>query len=66
MPMRAQIRWQVEMYKTGKEETAFSTGKGLYQFTVIPFGWCHTPATIERLMERVLGGMPQQMPGVPG
>jgi len=41
--------WQVEMDKTGKEKTAFSTGKRLFQFTVMPFGLCNAPATFDLL-----------------
>jgi len=42
--------WQVALHLEDKEKTAFSTGQGLRQFTVVPFGLCNAPATFERLM----------------
>lgn len=50
--------WQVKLDPDDKEKTAFSTGAGLWHFTVMPFGLCNAPATIERLMEQVLRGLP--------
>lgn len=49
------------MAKKDKKKIAFSTGSDLYQFNVMPFGLCNTPATFERLMERVLVGLPWQI-----
>ncbi|GBM65529.1 Retrovirus-related Pol polyprotein from transposon 297 [Araneus ventricosus] len=46
--------WQVEIRPDCREKTAFTTEQGLWQFKVMPFGLCNTPATCERLMKTVL------------
>ena len=45
------------MEAADQEKTAFVTQGGLYEFRVMPFGLVNVPATVERLMERVLRGI---------
>jgi hypothetical protein len=47
----------VDLHSDAKEKTAFSTGQGLWQFTVMPFGLCNAAATFGRLMDTVLRGL---------
>ena len=49
--------WQVGVDPQDRPKTAFTTGSGLYQFTVMPFGLCNAPSTFERLMEMTLQGL---------
>ncbi|MBJ5510304.1 RNA-directed DNA polymerase, partial [Salmonella enterica subsp. enterica serovar Meleagridis] len=49
--------WQVSVYPEDKEKTAFTTGSGLWQFKIMPFRLYNAPATFERLMETILGGL---------
>ena len=50
--------WQVDMDEADRPKTEFTTGSGLYQFTVMSLGLCNALATFERLMERVFTGLP--------
>ncbi|XP_023814763.2 uncharacterized protein LOC111947970 [Oryzias latipes] len=49
--------WQVPLTERSQELTAFRTPWGLFQFTVLPFGLHGAPATFQRLMDQVLGGL---------
>ena len=46
--------WQVAVDPNDRQKTAFTTRRGLFEFSVMPFGLCNAPATFERLMETVL------------
>ncbi len=47
--------FQIPLSPEDREKTAFSTHKGLFQFTVMPFGLRNAPATFQRFMDAVLG-----------
>lgn len=47
--------YQVALEEHSKDKTAFRTNKGLFRFVVMPFGLTNAPATMARLMARVLG-----------
>lgn len=48
--------WNVAVEKGSREKTAFCVpGRGLYQFKRMPFGLTNSPATWQRLVDRLLG-----------
>ena len=49
--------WQVPLSDKAKPLTAFKTSKGLYQFTVTPFGMSNSGASFCRMMRKVLLGL---------
>ncbi|CAI5689901.1 unnamed protein product [Oreochromis niloticus] len=49
--------WQVELTPRARRAAAFCTRTGLFEWNVMPFGLCNAPATLQRLMDRVLAGM---------
>ena len=50
--------WLVQLSNDTRSKTAFTTGTGLWQFKIMPFGLGNAPATFEHLMEQVLAGLP--------
>lgn len=47
---------QIPLSPASRQYTAFSIpGRGLYQFKRLPFGLANSPATLSKLMDRVLG-----------
>jgi len=49
--------WQLGITDRAKERSAFCTRRGLFQFTLLPFGLSGTPGSFCRLMSIVLRGL---------
>lgn len=49
--------WQIPMAKESQDKTAFTVpGRGLFEFTRMPFGLHNAPATWQRFIDSVIGG----------
>ncbi len=51
---------QVPIRECDQYKTAFSTPRGLFHWTHMPFGLCNATATYQRLMDMVLSGIKQE------
>lgn len=47
----------MEMAEEDKPKTSFSFGQSLWQFNVIPFGFCNSPGCFECLTGRMMDGL---------
>ena len=45
--------WQVPIEREDKEKTAFTSPRGVYQFTTMPFGLNSEPATFKHMMDNI-------------
>ncbi|KAG3110754.1 hypothetical protein PI124_g9003 [Phytophthora idaei] len=49
--------WQIKVAEHDKENTAFTTKQGLYQFVRMSFGLTNAPSTFQSMMNSVLRGL---------
>lgn len=50
--------YQIPLHEESRPLTAFATPRGLYQFTVLPFGLTNSPAVFNKPMRKLLGMIP--------
>ena len=53
----ASAYWNIPLENSSKEKTAFQAGNELFQFTVLPYGLSAAPATMQRLLQRLIGDL---------
>ena len=49
--------YNILIYEKDRHKTAFRTLFGNFEFNVLPFGVCNSPATFMRMMNRIFGPM---------
>ena len=49
--------WQIPLTERAKRLSAFVTSKGLYQYRVMLFGMRNAPATFQRMINQIVGGL---------
>ena len=49
--------WQIPLTECAKKLSAFVTPKGLYQYRVMPLGMWNAPATFQRMINQMVGGI---------
>lgn len=49
--------WQIQVEVNSRPKTAFVTINSLYEFRMMPFGLCNTPATFQRVIQRAMAGL---------
>ena len=54
--------WQIRMHEASREKTAFAVMNGLYEFCVMLFGLCNSPATLQWLIQKTLAGLGDDVP----
>ena len=55
---------QLELMEEDRHKTAFITKYGLFQYSVMPFGLCNAPSTLQRCMDFVFRGLVGHIVGI--